>query len=290
MYKKSVKKNKMKNKPHISYEQLLEIISWGIFSMKMKGKSVYDSRLKKMEKIEGATYGGIYVGSPGRDIHYMLPYIDNKQMKEAAALLCDRFPAKPPKTYANVAACIRFIYGQFDKQGVLRSEKDFQRIKKEKLEWGLPRIFLKLLEDEFKKINNYYGLSMLCEIEGHRLGDEAIIGEDVKKIEAMEKKYNKCIEYAHKCKGYKHMFSMYYWASLYFIKFGDIQKAVKYAKLSIKNASKYYHKYFPGGENYYSVRLKEAFSYIEKNDRDDWLSFKNRYKKHIESQFKSKIK
>ena len=42
----------MKDKPHISYEQLLEIISWGVFSMKMKGKSVSDKRLKNYKKIQ----------------------------------------------------------------------------------------------------------------------------------------------------------------------------------------------------------------------------------------------
>ena len=254
--------------------------------MKMKGNSINDSRLRIFDKVEGANYGGIYVGSPGRDIYYMLPYLDDEQMKKVASLLCKKFPIIPPQRYANVAACIRFIYGQFEKQGILRSEKDFKRMKKEELEWSFSRKFLKFLENEFEKINNYYGMSMLCEMEGHRLGDESVINKDIKKLEEMEKKYNKCVEYANKCKSYKHMFSIYYWTFEYFKKFGDVVNSVKYGKLSIINASKYYRNYFPGGEQYYSKRLKNTFLYVEENDKDNWKEFRKKYKNNIKNKFK----
>ena len=283
---KRVLKNIKLNKTHITYEQLLEIISWNIFSMKMKRNSVRDDRLNNIKKIEGADYGGIYVGSPGRDIYHMLPYLSNDQMKEVADKVSEKFPKIPPKTYVNVAAFIRFLYGQFEKQGALRSKKDFERMKKEKLEWSLSRVFLRLLIEKLKKHNNYYGLCMLSEMEAHRLGDEAVINKNGNKLKEMEKMYLKTIKYADKCNSYKHMFSMYYWASKYFAKFGDVQKSVVYAKLSIKNASKYYRKYFPTGERYYSERLKNSFLYIEKNDKDDRINFKNKYKKCIYSKFK----
>ena len=274
------------HKSNINYNQLLEIISWGIFSMRMKGNSVFDIRLKKIQKINGADYGGIYVGSPGRDIYHMLPYLDNEQMEKVAGLLCEKFPTIPPHSYANVAACIRFIYGQFEKQGILRSEKDFKRMKKGELEWSLSRKFLKFLENEFEKINNYYGMSMLYEMEGHRLGDEAVINKDIKKLEEMEKKYNKCVEYANKCKSYKHMFSIYYWAGEYFNKFGKTNKAIEYYKLSIINASKYYCKYFPNGEKYYSERFLNSLKYIKVNDKKNWFYFKKKYNS-IKNKFKN---
>ncbi len=265
----------------LNYDQLLEIVSWGIFSMDMKGNSVCDKRLDKIKKIDGAAYGGVYVGSPGRDIYSMLPYLNDHQTKEISVLLCSKFPKKPPRTYANIAACIRFIYGQFEKQGSLRSDKDFERMKKEKIDWSLSRNFLKLVMKELKNRNNYYGLTMLYEMEGHRLGDEAVISKNRSKLEKMEKNYNKCVKYAGKCRGYKHMFSIYYWAYEYFRKFGDVKNSIKYAELSIINANKYYYKYFPKGEQYYSNRLLKAFKYIDKMEDSNKNKLRSFLKKII---------
>ncbi len=277
----------MKEESHITYFQLLEIISWGIFSMKMKGKSVSDKRLKKYNKIDNAMHGGVYTGSPGKDIYYMLKYLSEKQMVEVVFKLAEQFPCCPSENYVNVAACIRFIYGQFEKQGILRSEQDFKRMKNKELDWSLSRKFLKLLENKFKEYCNFYGLAMIYEMDGHRLGDEAVINNDKNKLEEMEKKYNKCVKYANKCKSYKHLFSIYYWASKYFIKFGDVNKAIKYAKLSIENAVKYYRKYFPNGEKYYRDRLFNVYMYIGKNDKkSNWKNFKNKYDKYIKNNFK----
>jgi hypothetical protein len=276
----------MNNEPHISYKLLLEVTSWGIFAMKMKGKSVSDERIKKLCKVKNAVYGGIYVGSPGKDIYLMLPYLSDKQMKEVVLIMVQNFPKIPPRTYVNIAACIRFIYGQFEKQGILKSNKDFERMKNEKLDWILSRKFLKMLEMEFKKNNNYYGLDILCEMEAHRLGDEAVIKRDEKILKNMEEKYNKSVKYANKCKSYKHMFSIYYWMGEYFKKFGKIEKAVKYFKLSIANASKYYCKYFPQGEQYYSKRLSDSFKYIKDNDKIDYKEFSKKYKNSIKNKFK----
>ena len=276
----------MKDKSHITYKQLLEIVSWGIFSMDMKGNSVYDERLYKIKNIEGASYGGIYVGSPGRDIYYMLPFLREEEMKEVAILLCSKFPKYPPNSYVNVAACIRFIYGQFEKQGVLKSEEELKKMKESKIDWSLPRKFLKLLYNEMKENDNFYGLVMLCEMEGHRLGDEAVINKDKIKLDEMEKKYNESVKYAYKCGSYKHMFSIYYWMGKYFKEFGETDKAVKYFKLSIIKASKYYRKYFIKGDQYYSKRLSNSFDYIKKYDIDNWENFKKKYKKNIKNRFK----
>jgi hypothetical protein len=255
--------------------------------MEMRAGFVRDKRLNRCKKIENAMYGGIYIGSPGRDIYYMLPYLSDEQMNEVVIKLSEKFPETPPKTYANVAACIRFIYGQFEKQGSLRSEKDFERMKKEKLDWELSRKFLKLLKGKFKKNNNFYGLSMLCEMEAHRLGDEAILNKDKDKLEEMERIYNKSVKYAQKCKSCKHMFSIYYWAAEYFKKFPEKKKAVEYYKLSIVNANKYYRKYFFEGDQYYSSRLLNSLSYICKKDKKDGKMFKDKYIKHVKNKFKN---
>lgn len=269
---------------HISYKELLDIVSWGVCFMPMKGNSVNDRRLDRIEKIDNAAHKGVYVGSPGKDIFFMLPHLNDKQLSVVAHSLCRQFPKKPPKVYANIAACLRFIYGQFEKQGSLRSEKDFDRMKNNMPDWSLSRKFIGLMEDEFSKDKNYYGLSMIYEMEGHRLGDEAVLFNDSSQIDKMENVYNKCVKYAYKCKNYKHLFSIPYWAYEYFKKFGDKKRAVKYGELAIKNARKHYLKYFPKGEKYYSKRLSDAFFYIKDDCEKDFVrdygkSVRNKFEK-----------
>ena len=99
---------------HISYKQLLEIISWGIFTKPLVRNQVQN--ISEIKKIKGAEYGGVYIGSPGRDIYFMLPFLSECQMKEVAEKLSEKFPLKPPKVNVQYSACIRFIYGQFEKQ------------------------------------------------------------------------------------------------------------------------------------------------------------------------------
>jgi hypothetical protein len=261
---------------HITYSQLIEIVSWGIFTRKVV-KNQRD--VSDLTSIDGAMHGGRYIGSPGKDIYLMLPYLSDDQMKETAKKLANKFPKDYPHTNAQYSACIRFIYGQFEKQGSLRSDKDFENMKNSKINWELPRKFLNFLRKEFEKDDKFYGLTILYEMEAHRLGDEAVINNDADKLNKMEHTYLKALDYAKKCQSYKHLFSLYYWASQYFMKFGDKKKTIKYSKISISEAVKYYHKYFPHGEQYYKSRLSDILIYIKKNGGKDGLKFYDIIKK-----------
>ncbi len=262
---------------HITYNQLLEIISWGLLSKEVKGIQLRGIKIKK--KIEGAVYGGVYIGSPGKDIYLMLKYLSKEQMEEVVYKLYEQFPFVPPGNHVNVAACIRFIYGQFDKNGILRSNKDFERMKKEKLNWELPRKFLGLLYKKFEKNNNYYGLSMLCEMEGHRLGDEAILNKNKEKLKEMEEIYKESVLFAYKCKSYKQMFTPYYWAAMYFIKFGNINNAIKYSELTITQAEKY----CPDSRGSYIDKIVRCLKCIKGGNRKEWKKFYKGYKKKIKN-------
>ena len=283
------KRTKIIKSQHITYKELLEIVSWGIFNMNYKGTSIGDKRLAKVKKeaaknpILNAYCKGLYTGSPGRDIYFMLPYLTNMQMREIAILLNKNFPVSPQKSYTNVAVCIRFIYGQFEKQGVLKSDADLKEMRKNKVDWSLSRKVLKMLYEELEKNSNFYGLSILCEINGHRFGDESIINRDKVKLEEMENEYLNAINFARKCGGYKHLFSIYYWAYKYFRKFGETGKAFEYGRLAIIGAGKYYHKYFPNGEQYYSKRLKSCLEYVRENGTGQWNNFYKKYVKTIKS-------
>ena len=267
----------MNEKPHITYKELLEVVSWGLFSLKIKGTSICDDRLAgyKKKAISNAAYEGIYIGSPGRDVYYMLPYLTKKQIEEVVDMVEKTFPKHPPGNHVNVGMFVRFIYGQFEKQGILRSEKDFERMKREKIEWSASRSFLKLLYNKLEENNNFYGMSILCEMEAHRLGDEAVLNRNIEKLNKMEEFYNKSVKLAYKCKSYKQMFTPYYWCYEYFKKYKDKKKALSYAYLTIENADKYCPDSRPG----YITKLYSCLKYIKKKDEDRWQKFYGKYSK-----------
>ncbi len=263
----------------VTYEELLKLTSYGIFSMNFKGISVKDERLNYCEPIKNAAYNGVYTGSPGRDIYYMLPYLDSEQMEEIAEMVVEKFPKTPPGNHVNVGAFVRFIYGQFEKQGILRSDKDFERMKNEELNWIKSREFVKLLWDKLEDIDNFYGLSILCEMSAHRLGDESVINRDQEILDRMEHLYNMSVEYAVKCKSYKQMFTPYYWAFRYFGKFGDETKALFYAYLTIEQAEKY----CPDARKGYFSKLSDCMKYIQKYDKKTWSKFYKKYRKNAKN-------
>jgi len=267
-------------KPHITYEELLEISSWGLFSLKVKGISICDDRLAKCKKkciknsINNAIWKGLYMGSPGRDLYYMLPYLSDSQFEEIANIIIEKFPKDPPGNHVNVGMFFRQIYGQFEKQGVLRSDEDLKRMKKEKLDWDLSKKFITLLRDKFEKDNNFYGLSVLYEMEAHRMGDKAILNKDGDIINKMEQSYLESVKHAAKCNSYKQMFTPYYWCFKYFKKYRNRRKALSYAYLTIKNADKY----CPDSREGYVDKLFSCIKYISKKDKNNWENFYKIYK------------
>ena len=271
-------------KSHITYQELLEIVSWGIFNRNVKGTGC-DTKDLDSHPVEGAMYGGIYVGSPGKDIFLMLPYLSDKQMKEISIKIKDLFPKIPSTNHVNVAACIRYVYGQFEKQGILRSRKDFKRMKKKRPDWLLSRKFLKLLYEELQKDNNFYGLSILCEMEGHRLGDEAVINKDKNKLKEMERTYNKSVKFAYKCESYKQMFTPYYWSAVYFSKFKEVEKSLYYYKLTFEQVDKY----CPDTRDSYVYKIARAARYIRDKDKDNWNNFKKKYKRNANNKCVKKL-
>jgi len=264
-----------KNKSHITYEELIELSSWGIFSLKIKGTSIRDERLEDYRKksIKDAIYEGIYIGSPGRDLYYMLPFLSDEQFEEVAIIVASRFPKDPPGNHVNVGMFFRQVYGQFEKQGVLRSDKDLERMKKEKLDWDLSKKFIALLRDKFDKDNNFYGLSILYEMEAHRMGDKAILSIDVDMMDKMEQFYLESVRYADKCNSFKQMFTPYYWCFEYFKKYNNKKKALTYAHLTIQSANKYCPDARPG----YVSKLDNCIKYIRKKEKSTWGDFYTLY-------------
>lgn len=253
----------MKNK--LPKEILLELVRNGVYQKVPKSSGSY----------KNAYNGGVYLGAPGKDLYWFLLDADDNDMELFAQELCKQFPRKPPGNHVAYAACIRYIYGQFEKQGTLRSDSDFKRMKKEGIDWEKPRIFIDKMFRIFKENNHYYGLTILCEMEAHRLGDEAILNNDGSKLDEMESMYCNSWNNAKKCKSYKHLFSPYYWSARYFAKYGDKKRALKYSILTLRNAEKY----CPGSKKSYVDKVLFCVKYIKKNDKENWEKIYNKYKK-----------
>jgi hypothetical protein len=262
---------------HITYEQLLELISWGVFTKNMKGTSIIDSELSDIillkDNMQGACYNGIYVGSPGRDIYCFLPYMSDDQMREVAKKLSEVFPKNHSGHHVQTSSCIRSIYGMFQKEGVLLSDTKMEKMREEDIDWTLPMKFLNILCEEFKKIKNYYGLCITYEINGHRFGDEAIIDKDVNKLELMSEEYEKSVKYASKCNCKKQIFTPYYWGAKYYDKYGDKENAVKWYSLMMKNFNKKGAK----RKGVYTGKLIDAANRMRKLNLEEFKNIYNFY-------------
>jgi len=217
----------------------------------------------------------MYQGAPGKDIYFALSSLSHDQLLSLADVFSDIFPLnQAPSDHVGYAACLRYVYGQFEKQGSLRSKEDFRRMLHEELDWQLPRIFLSMVIDQFIQKGNYYGQSILYEMEAHRLGDEAVLRKQPSNLDAMEQTYLKSVEAAHRCNSYKQMFTPYYWASMYFIRYPVQSKAISFCRITIKEAERH----CPDSRGSYVEKLVNCLKYLRSND-PKWDKWRDRWKK-----------
>ncbi len=203
----------------ISLQQIIELIGLGI---RQKGDLV--------GYVDAAFRGGNYLGCPGKDIYWKLRSDENVQAELAEALF-GVFPTKPPTDHVAIAACLRYVYGCFDKQGALLS-RDHENIASES-DWKKSLPFIRSLEDKFEKSGNIYGLLISHEMEGHRLGDEYIVSGDSSILSDMIDKYEKSQSLAKKAGSMKHTFTPFYWAACY-LERHDTDKAKIYHWKNLK--------------------------------------------------------
>ena len=220
-----------------------------------------------------AVKGGHYLGAPGKEIFYSLPALSDEQWDALAEKHARQWPSplagepyKTPGNHVGYAACIRYIYGQFEKQGVLRSKQDKQRMTNSGVNWDLPRKFMDTLKEKWLENDCHYGLCIAYEMEGHRLGDEVVINKDLSKLQEMEKCYLKSVEYASMCNSYKQMFTPYYWASRYFMEAKDMRRACNYSEKAIVEAEKH----CPDARGSYVAKIVVCANYLKKNNPKKW--------------------
>lgn len=242
--------------------------------------------------ISWAINGGHYLGAPGKEIYSCLSKLDEEQWNELADKHSEQWPRpkegepyKTPGNHVGYAACIRYIYGQFEKQGTLRSKQDKSRMINQGVDWSLPRKFMKTLKQKWESKKCYYGLTIAYEMEGHRIGDEAVVYNDKSKLDSMEKAYLKSVEFAQKCNSYKQMFTPYYWATMYFIEMKDHKRAGEFAARTIDMAEKY----CPDARGSYVNKLMDCANYMINKHPGAWRKFSRRLEPNVKNRCVSKM-
>ncbi len=249
----------------LEFDKLIELCSKKILSKVPKVSGL----------VKGAFNGGDYLGRPGKDIYFALPNLTDGQMDRLADVLSDRYPFVAPNNHVGYAGCIRYIYGQFEKQGILRSDEDFERMRRDGVEWSLPRKFMLILKNKFEEKKNYYGLCLYYEMEAHRLGDEALLRLNNDELLNMEVCYEKSNKYAEKCNSLKQKFTPQYWACMYFAKIRDHNRGLKYAKETLKQMEKF----CPSAKQGYLVKAIDIAKYLKKSHSAEWNNIRSMYVK-----------
>jgi len=233
----------------LNYEHICELIPKGIGPTKYKN----------------AFCEGDYLGCPGKDIYFWIKEDgDVNKMNHAAYLLSKNFPQKPPHNPIEYGACVRYIYGCFEKQGILRSPKDKKRMISSKQEWKKSSVFISFLFKHLENDKNYFGLALLSEQMAHRFGDRYVIDEDDRNLLLMEEYYMKCYQYALKCKSKKHLMTTFYWEGRYWAEIGNKKKAVKYYRKAVKAANEY----CPDARKSLQNKIMDEFRYLSKHDKE----------------------
>jgi hypothetical protein len=262
---------KINDTSNITFDQLLQLCS----------KKIMAKVPKKRGPMKEAFYGGDYLGTPGKDIYFFLPKLTSEQFDILIDKHSDQYPYEPPNNHVGYAACIRYIYGQFEKQGTLRSEEDKKRMLREEVDWGLSRKFMCALKDKFEKKNNHYGLCIYYEMEAHRVADEVTLcaSDKEERKQYMYHLYMQSYQHAKKCNSIKQLFTPFYWAAMYYADFGDHMDALSSSLAALDQMEEH----CPSPKQGYLVKAVDLAKYLKKKHPDMWKRQYKDFKKNAKN-------
>ncbi len=246
---------------HLKYKQVMELVPLGIGPAKYKG----------------AFRDADYLGNPGKDLFFWIDQTSPPEtdMKSVASLLSNQFPSSPPHNPIQYGACVRYIYGCFEKQGILRSKSDKKRMVSQKQEWEQPSIFISHLFESLESNKNNFGLALLSEQMAHRYGDRYVIDKDRSSLPLMEEYYRKSYEYALACGSKKHLMTTFYWEGRYWAEINNKEKAIHYYRQAVKAANRF----CPDARQSLREKIMDEFKYLSKHD-PEYSSFLSHWRKH----------
>lgn len=247
-----------------NYPQLVKMLDKGVVKKL--------SRNSKVKKFKFGFRKGAYLGAPGKDVYFVMPSLTDEQFSDVAVRFANMYPNKAPDNHLHWAACIRYVYGCFEKQGCLRSNADKKRIIKEDPDWDMPIRFMSLALEQFKKNKNHYGRVLHYEMLAHRFGDRAIIDKNPELLNEMISHYENSQRLAMKCKSYKHMFTPFYWAGHYYYEMDFKKECIKYHTLSLQHMEKY----CPDARDGYRDKAMTSFKHLKESmEPRDWKKMRS---------------
>lgn len=184
---------------------------------------------------------GIYLGSPGKEIYEILPFLTPGQIEILAERVCSVFTRKKrlPKDHIKWGNFIRYIYGCFGKDGFIRSEEIYKKSLDSSINWKISMDFMNIVAAKFEQSNEKYGLMLHNEMLAHRYGDHALQTKNPEDIAKMETCYLTARSIAKDIGSSKHMFSPPYWAARYFYLLGDYEKSKTYYVKALRSMGRY---------------------------------------------------
>jgi len=226
----------------VNQDDLMQLIDKGI---RQKNESILPMRF--------AFRGGNYLGCPGKDIYFSI--MNGTDVTVLSKSLSQVFPTNPPVDHVAIAACLRYIYGCFDKHGSLLSKKHEQIVSNN--DWKLSLPFILALENCFKNNGNDYGLLISYEMKGHRYGDDFVVHNDIYAIDKMLECYHASQSLAKSVGSLKHTFTPFYWAACYLERY-DVEKAKEYHWKNLQMMEKY----CPDTREGYKSKASHSWKYI----------------------------
>lgn len=193
-----------------------------------------------LESIPEAIHDGIYMGCPGKEIFHGLGFLSEEEINILVQKVCEKFPFIPPGRSVHLSVFLRYIYGCFDKQGILYNNDQKQEIIAASRDWSKSHNFAEKMCEQFDKLGNSYGHMMTLEMMAHRIGDAVEITGDQSLIDKMVKIYEKAGQMAVKIGDNKNTFSSYYWCFKYLVHFKQPKdRCIRYAVMFFDNVEQF---------------------------------------------------
>jgi hypothetical protein len=193
-----------------------------------------------LSSIEYAIDGGIYMGCPGKEIYYSLPFFNLEEKDQLIVLILNAFPMGTGRS-VHLSLFWRYLYGMFDKWGCLNDREDvLGKFKNSPVDWSLYFDFVErfLSAAEGK---NPYAYIIASEMYAHRLGDQYLINQKKVYFKQMIEMYDKTISLSTQLSVAKNSFSAPYWCCIYLFKMKKFDQSYYYGNLFLDNCNKYCH-------------------------------------------------
>ena len=204
--------------------------------------------------------------------------VSREDLYEIAKAFTQQIPPKHRGSHSHFALCLRNFFGAPD-CGIFN-----QHFNTQINQWSKIFEFTEVLIEEFIKQNNFYALSLLYEIVGHRYGDMFLTG-DAESEARMINSYHIAAFYGLRNESAKHIATPYYWAATYFFSKRDIpqyeEQSLSYYKKYIELIDTYNIPDLPPGEQ---RKVMQALARIRHFLGDEgWTDYLNDWLQKVKS-------